>query len=147
MAARSMAEHSEQASGGYTKEFVQNKQLFANFISSHESEFNIRGDFFKKLNEYRRVESAGTYLNNMPNGEVVNWLDGSKTALQRKCKFTLCFESTNHYGFVTEKIMDAFYSDTIPVYYGSPTVAEIFRAYLKTQTSYINCTKSKNAVE
>ena len=62
----------------------------------------------------------------MPNGEVVNWLDGSKTALQRKCKFTLCFESTNHYGFVTEKIMDAFYSDTIPVYYGSPTVAEIF---------------------
>lgn len=112
--------------GGYTKEFVQNKQLFANFISSHESEFNIRGDFFKKLNEYRRVESAGTYLNNMPNGEVVNWLDGSKTALQRKCKFTLCFESTNHYGFVTEKIMDAFYSDTIPVYYGSPTVAEIF---------------------
>ena len=127
MAARSMAEHSEQASGGgYTKEFVQNKQLFANFISSHESEFNIRGDFFKKLNEYKRVESAGTYLNNMPNGEVVNWLDGSKTALQRKCKFTLCFESTNHYGFVTEKIMDAFYSDTIPVYYGSPTVAEIF---------------------
>ena len=66
MAARSMAEHSEQAWGGYTKEFVQNKQLFANFISSHESEFNIRGDFFKKLNEYRRVESAGTYLNNMP---------------------------------------------------------------------------------
>lgn len=95
---------------GYTKEFVHSKQLFANFIASHESEFNIRGDFFKKLNEYKRVESAGTYLNNMPNGEAVNWLDGSKTALQRKCKFTLCFESTNHYGFVTEKIMDAFYT-------------------------------------
>lgn len=110
----------------FNVDFVKDKPLFANFIASHESEFNIRGDFFKKLNEYKRVESAGTYLNNMPNGSAVDWLDGSKTELQRKCKFTLCFESTNHYGFVTEKIMDAFYSDTIPVYYGSPTVADIF---------------------
>ena len=62
----------------------------------------------------------------MPNGEQVNWLNDSKSDFQRKCKFTLCFESTNHYGFVTEKIMDAFYADTIPVYYGSPTVTEIF---------------------
>ena len=72
------------------------------------------------------MESAGTYLNNMPNGETVNWLDDSKANLQKKCKFTLCFESTLHYGFVTEKLMDAFFTDTIPVYYGSPTAAEIF---------------------
>ena len=110
----------------YTKEFVQSKEYFANFISGHESEYNIRGDFFKKLCEYKRVESPGSYLNNMPNGEKVNWLNDSKADFQRKCKFTLCFESTNHYGFVTEKIMDAFYADTIPVYYGSPTAAEIF---------------------
>ena len=92
----------------------------------HESEFNIRGDFFKELCKYKRVESAGTYLNNMPGGKTVNWLDDSKANLQRKCKFTLCFESTLHYGFVTEKLMDAFFTDTIPVYYGSPTAAEIF---------------------
>lgn len=100
----------------------------------HESEFNIRGDFFKKLSAYKRVESAGTYLNNMPDGQTVSWLDGSKTDLQRKCKFTLCFESTNHYGFVTEKIMDAFYADTIPVYYGSSTVTDIFN-----RDAFINC--------
>ena len=110
----------------YTREFLREKEYFANFISSHESEFNIRGDFFKKLCEYKRVESPGSYLNNMPNGETVNWLNDSKSDFQRKCKFTLCFESTLHYGFVTEKIMDAFYADTIPVYYGSPTAADIF---------------------
>lgn len=110
----------------YTREFLKEKVYFANFISSHESEYNIRGDFFKKLCEYKRVESPGSYLNNMPNGERVNWLSDSKTEFQRKCKFTLCFESTMHYGFVTEKIMDAFYADTIPVYYGSPTVTDIF---------------------
>lgn len=110
----------------YTKEFVQSKPYFANFISSHESEYNIRGDFFKKLCEYKRVESPGSYLNNMPGGETVDWLNSSKSDFQRKCKYTLCFESTNHYGFVTEKIMDAFYADTIPVYYGSSTVTDIF---------------------
>lgn len=110
----------------YCADILKEKTLFANFISSHESEFNIRGDFFKELCKYKRVESPGTYLNNMPNGETVNWLDDSKANLQKKCKFTLCFESTLHYGFVTEKLMDAFYTDTIPVYYGSPTAAEIF---------------------
>ena len=112
--------------GGVDAEIVKNKQYFANFISSHESEYSIRGDFFKRLCEYKRVESPGTYLNNMPNGETVDWLNDSKSEFQRKCKFTLCFESTNHYGFVTEKLMDAFYADTIPIYYGSPTAAEIF---------------------
>ena len=30
-------------------EFMQTKTVFANFCASHESEHNIRGDFFKKL--------------------------------------------------------------------------------------------------
>lgn len=110
----------------YTPEFLKQKEYFANFICSHESENGIRGDFFRQLCQYRRVESPGTYLNNMPNGETVSWSDDSKTDFQRKCKFTLCFESTLHEGFVTEKIMDAFYADTIPVYYGSSAAAEIF---------------------
>lgn len=110
----------------YPADILKEKVYFANFVAGHESEFNIRGDFFKKLCEYKRVESAGTYLNNMPNGETVDWLDGTKEALQKKCKFTLCFESTLNYGFVTEKITDAFYADTIPVYYGSTAAADIF---------------------
>jgi len=118
----------------YPPEILKEKTLFANFIAGHESEFNIRGDFFKKLCEYKRVEAPGSYLNNMPDGASVNWLDNSKTEFQRKCKFTLCFESTMHYGFVTEKIMDAFYADTIPVYYGSPTVTDIFN-----KEAFINC--------
>lgn len=110
----------------YTPEFVRQKEYFGNFIVGHESENNIRGDFFKKLCEYKRVESPGHYLNNMPDGQIVSWTNESKTEFQRKCKFTLCFESTSHYGFITEKITDAFYADTIPVYYGSPNVTDIF---------------------
>lgn len=119
----------------YDLEFLRAKPYFANFISGHDSEHNIRGDFFRKLNQYKRVEAAGTLYNNMPGGQTVDWLDGSKTELQRKSKFTICFESTCHYGFITEKITDAFYADTIPIYYGSPNITEIFN-----KNAFINCT-------
>ena len=64
----------------------------------------------------------------------LGWTNTSKTEFQRKCKFTLCFESTKHEGFITEKITDAFYADTIPVYYGSSNVTEIFN-----KEAFINC--------
>lgn len=118
----------------YSMDFLKEKPYFANFIAGHESEHNIRGDFFKKLCTYKRVESPGSYLNNMPKGETVAWNNQSKVDFQRKCKFTLCFESTSHNGFITEKITDAFYSDTIPVYYGDPAVTKIFN-----KNAFINC--------
>lgn len=118
----------------YNRDILDKKNHFANFIASHESEHNIRGDFFKELSKYKRVESVGTYLNNMPNGETVNLSMNSKIKFQEKCKFTLCFESSKHQGFVTEKISDAFLSNTIPVYYGSDTVTEIFNS-----NAFINC--------
>lgn len=123
----------------FTKSILEDKIYFANFIAGHESEHNIRGDFFKKLSEYKRVESPGSYLNNMPNSKMVWYLNDSKAEFQRKCKFTLCFESTKHEGFVTEKITDAFYSDTIPVYYGSSTVTDIFNP-----KAFINCSDYPN---
>lgn len=110
----------------YTREFLESKEYFANYISSHESEYQLRGKFFHELSEYKRVEAAGSHLNNMPNGETVDWLDGSKIDFQRKCKFTICFESTLHEGFVTEKLTDAFFADTIPIYYGPAMASEIF---------------------
>ena len=110
----------------YPAEILQEKPYFANLIAGHDSEHNHRSIFFEKLSAYKRVESAGTLLYNMPDGVKVNWLDDSKTNFQRKCKFTICFESTAHEGFITEKITDAFYADTIPIYYGSSNITEIF---------------------
>lgn len=111
----------------FTRNMLANKEYFANFIYSHESEGGIRGDFFKALSNYKRVESCGTYLNNT-NGVIVNLKDSSKTDFQRKTKFTLCFESTKHDGFITEKITDAFYANTIPIYYGSDDISKIFNS-------------------
>ena len=116
-------------------QLLEKKKYFANFIAGHESELSIRGDFFKKLDsEYKRVESPGYYLNNMPNGKCVKWTDDSKLQFQSQCKFTLCFESTKHDGFITEKITDAFMANTIPIYYGSDVVKKIFNP-----KAFINC--------
>lgn len=110
----------------YSAEFVKEKEFLANMVAGHDSEYNYRSIFFEKLNAYKFVASAGILLNNMPDGMRVNWLDDSKTDFQRRSKFTICFESTAHEGFLTEKITDAFYADTIPIYFGSSTVTEIF---------------------
>lgn len=102
---------------------LNKKEHFANFLANHDSENNIRGDFYKKLSEYKRIESPGKLYHN--NDAEISWRDESKVSFQAKSKFTLCFESTKNEGFTTEKIIDAFYAGTIPVYYGSSTVKSI----------------------
>lgn len=110
----------------FTVEDLKSKPYFANFIASHDSEHNLRSRFVEMMSRYKRVECPGSFLNNMPDNSTVQRTDSTKTDFQRKCKFTICFESTKHYGFITEKITDAFFSDTIPIYFGSDNVTSIF---------------------
>lgn len=108
----------------FDEDFLAKKTRFANFCASHESEYGNRGKFFTQLCEYKKVDSIGSYLNNT---EIfVNRQDGSKLSYLKSCKFSLCFESTAHGGFNTEKIVEAFCADTIPVYYGDPYIGDIF---------------------
>ncbi len=39
-------------------------------------------------------------------------------------KFTLCFENTVFPGYVTEKIFDALFAGSVPVYYGAPDIKQ-----------------------
>ncbi len=110
----------------YPDSFLKEKKYFASFIESHDSEKNERSTFFNKLNARKRVESAGSYLNNMENDYKVNWIDGSKIEFQRKCKFSICIEPLKHDGWIAERIVDGFFTDTIPIYYGSSNIADIF---------------------
>lgn len=110
----------------YPDEILLEKPYFANMIASHDSEHNYRSLMFNLLSEYKRVESPGSFMNNREDLKNISWLDNSKTDFQRKCKFTLCLESTKHEGFITEKITDAFYADTVPVFYGADVSKEIF---------------------
>lgn len=82
-----------------------------------------RNLFFQALNAYKPVASAGPLFNNV--GEVLARGDQSvqsKLAYLPKFKFNLCFENSSYPGYATEKLYEAFMGDTIPIYWGSPTI-------------------------
>lgn len=108
----------------FDKSVLKNKTKFANLIASYDSENNYRSKLFNELSKYKFVDSPGKFMKNCD--EQVRFQDNTKTEFQKKCKFSLCVESAINNGFNTEKIMDAFYSETIPIYYGDPEIKKIF---------------------
>lgn len=111
----------------YSDEYYLKKQGFCNFVVSNGTDVNpIREDFFEELNKYRKVDSAGRYLNNMPNGWRVP--EEEAAAFRKKYKFSLAFENSAYPGYTTEKIIRAFSGDTIPIYWGDPSVTENFNS-------------------
>lgn len=98
------------------------KRDFCSFVVKNAGS-KKRNEFFHKLSEYKQVTSAGFLFNNT--GYV---LEGGERAVQAKLdflpkfKFNLCFENSSHPGYATEKLYEAFMGDTVPIYWGSPTI-------------------------
>ncbi len=90
----------------------------------------IRKEFFEKISEYKKVDSGGRFLNNIGLPEGV----ADKIAFQSQYKFCLAFENSMHPGYCTEKIVQAFASNTVPIYWGDPCVSKEFNS-----KSFINC--------
>ena len=125
---------------------LASKSGFCNFIYSN-SRCKVRNDFYHKLSRYKRIDSAGKYLNNT--GALLEdthaalsasgvpaegWFDEVKLAFQRRFKFTIAFENSSRSGYTTEKLVDAMLADTVPIYWGNPDVHRDFNP-----ESFINC--------
>lgn len=96
------------------------KTAFCNFVYMHEVPF--RDAIFRKLSEYRKVDSAGRHLNNM-NGSTVPMSPNraaGKVEFFRHYKFTLAIENTIWPGYMTEKLVDPMFAASIPIYVGDP---------------------------
>lgn len=112
-----------------SKEAAQSKTKFCNFIYSNGKNVNpIRQTFYELLNEYKKVDSGGRYLNNT-GGPVAD-----KYEFQKNYKFSIAFENTSTNGYTTEKIIQAWAAQTIPIYWGSPSVAKEFNS-----KAFVNC--------
>merc|ERR1719163_703824 len=59
-----------------------------------------------------------------PNGKNNHWVHNHKLA--RDYRFALVMENKNLPRYVTEKIVNAFASGSIPVYYGTTEVFQLF---------------------
>lgn len=79
-----------------------------------------RFEYWDKISQYKAVASGGE-LNNNIGGPVAD-----KFEFLSRYKFNLAFENSLVDGYTTEKIVDAFYAGTVPIYWGNRQVTKDF---------------------
>lgn len=119
----------------------ENFEYFCAFIVSNSSN-SIRNNHFDRLSEYRKVESYGkTRTNNMMLQNLSKgryWRDAkNEFFISHPHKFMLAYENTSYPWYCTEKLMDAFLSGSMPLYWGDPKISEDWN-----QDAFINIQKS-----
>lgn len=83
-----------------------------------------RNEVFHKLSEYKPVTSGGPLFNNIGGPIDQDGFNSHTTKINfiKKYKFHIAYENGSYPGYVTEKILHGFLGDSIPIYWGSPTV-------------------------
>ena len=100
--------------------FINDKTEFCSFVFSNSKAHPIRELFFKRLSQYKKVDSGGRFLNNT--GRPVK----SKLDFIKKYKFNIAFENVSAPGYTTEKLIEAMSANTLPIYWGNPDITKEF---------------------
>lgn len=115
------------------------KVKFCNFLYSTKVDY--REEFFKQLSKYKKIDSPGKSMNNMPS--IDNFYRGNtwerKRSFLEHYKFTIAFENYIYAGYQTEKLYDAMQTRSLPIYFGDPFVNELFN-----NKSFINASDYVN---
>jgi hypothetical protein len=107
-------------------EIMAAKTKFCSFVVSNakRKKTQKRIEFFHRLSRYKKVDSAGTALNNM--GYRIPFGSEHKVEFLRPYKFNIAFENGAAPGYTTEKIVEAMLARCVPIYWGNPRIAEEF---------------------
>ncbi len=114
---------------------LSEKQRFCNFVYSNKKG-KERVEFFEKLQKYKKVDSGGKIKNNL------GCLIKDKLSFLQQYKFTIAFENSSYPGYTSEKLLQAFVTNTIPIYWGNPLIHMDFNT-----KSFINCHEYNNFEE
>ena len=121
------------------------QRKFCNFVYSDSNQdregVRLRERFFQLLSKYKRIDSPGHVFNNMKDSykdASGNWHDG-KFEFLKGYKFTIAFENSNSLDYTTEKLPDALFAHSVPIYFGNPSVG---LEYNKKAFIYVNDYKS-----
>lgn len=82
---------------------------------------NAVAQFFDYL---KMLDSAGPHMNNT--GYVIPRDRALKMQFYSEHFFGMAMENGSHPGYVTEKLIDCYYANTVPIYWGSETVSRDF---------------------
>jgi alpha(1,3/1,4) fucosyltransferase len=84
----------------------------------------FRTRFVELMLERNAVDCGGPHLNNI--GHVVPRNRDAKIDFISKYLYNVAFENGAHPGYVTEKLLDAYYAQVVPIYWGSKLVHRDF---------------------
>jgi len=89
----------------------------------------VRNQMFYRLNQYKKVDSYGGFENNMGGSRLKfdYWTEEFRQFLSTY-KFIICFENTKIGTYSTEKIVNPYLSGTIPIYWSSHHIKNIFNS-------------------
>ncbi len=113
------------------KKIWDSKKKFCCMVVSNANAKD-RIDFFYELSKYKQVDSGGKCLNNI-GGAIKNKMD-----FIQDYKFVFAFENSSYPGYTTEKIIQPFIVNSIPIYWGNPKIDLDFNS-----RAFINATKLK----
>ncbi|SCY73215.1 glycosyltransferase family 10 domain-containing protein [Butyrivibrio sp. INlla14] len=114
---------------------IKNKGFCSFVVSNHEYAESYREKLFDALSSYKFVASGGKHRNNI---ELPNGVE-DKMEFARHYKFAIACENASHPGYCTEKIVEAFAADTVPIYWGDPYVDKYFNP-----KAFVNCNEFSN---
>lgn len=102
----------------YEAEEVYSRKKFCSFLYSNSTYAHpIREQLFQALNTYRHVDAGGTCCN------TLGYRIKDHKEWQKTYRFTIACENSEKPGYVTEKLADALIANTIPIYWGNPSIA------------------------
>lgn len=119
---------------------ISHKTHFCNFIYSNANAHPMREHLFHEISKYKKIDSGGRFLNNL--GYIIGGGIGDyseKLDFQSKCKFSLIVENVSLPGHTSEKILHAFLSNTIPIYFGDPCIGAVFN-----ENAFVNAHQYEN---
>ena len=103
-----------------TRDQALDRPFCATVISNSAQTDGVREKLFHALSAYKPVASDGRWRNSV-GGPVPD-----KIQFQKGYKFCLCAENTYAPGYTTEKLLEAFASGCVPIYYGDPLAVRDF---------------------
>lgn len=139
-----MPERCNALSLAEAEKILNQKTKFCNFMYSHP--FLERDQLYRAISLYKKVDALGLRFHNsefQATGYANHWKE--TTVLRDPYKFTIAAENGYYNGLTTEKILTAFQANSIPIYWGNPSINNDFNP-----KSFINASsfhKEKDLVE
>lgn len=110
---------------------IVNKTKFCICIISNDSE-SFRKEFIKKLLESTKqsIDCYGKLFKNKSSDIIDNtsWYNPAIFDIIKEYKFMICMENSQIENYWTEKLVNGYLGNTIPIYWGDPNITDIFNS-------------------